>query len=184
VIQPTYTHDVALAARLLARAGYPHGFSFVLAASAADGAETTVELASLTRQLRRIGITVIARRVPSAAEEARLARAGSVAGVLETSAAPIASASFDIVASYLPRSPGDIEAYDSPALDALAPALTATGPGSAPYTAAQQRALAIVGMSYPVIPLVEIPAQNITLAQISGYAAYPVPATYYDLLRR
>jgi ABC-type transport system substrate-binding protein len=184
VLQPTFTHDVALATRLLARAGYPHGFSFVLAASAADGAETTAELAGITHQLRRIGVTVIARRVPSAAEGARLARAGSVAGVLETSAAPIASVSFDILASYLPRSPGDIEAYDSPALDALAPALTASGPGSAGYSAAQQRALTIVGRSYPVIPLVEIPAQNITRAPISGYAAYPVPATYYDLLRR
>jgi peptide/nickel transport system substrate-binding protein len=148
VLQPTYTHDVALAARLLARAGYPHGFSFVLATSAADGPETAAEVASITHQLRRLGVTVIARRVSSAAQEARLARAGAVAGVLETSAAPIASASFDIVASYLPGSPGDIEAFDSPALDALAPALSSITPGSAAYTSAQQRALTIVGRSY------------------------------------
>jgi ABC-type transport system substrate-binding protein len=183
VPQPTYTHNLALAARLLVRAGYPHGFSFVLAASAADGAEIPLELAAIRRQLRVIGVTAIVRRVPSSADLARLARGGSVDGVIETSAAPIASASFDILASYLPRAPADIEAYDSPALDALAPALTAAGAGPAATGAALQRALTIVGRTYPVIPLVEIPAQNVTLAQISGYAAYAVPATYYDLLR-
>jgi hypothetical protein len=34
-----------------------------------------------------------------------------------------------------------------------------------------------------VIPLVEIPAQNVSRAQIRGYAAYAVPTTYYDLLK-
>ena len=100
--------------------------------------------------------------------------------MLESTAAPIASASFDIVASYLRDSPANVEGYDSPALDALAAPLTATTPAAA---AAEQRALTIVGTTYPVIPLVEIPAQNISRAQIGGYAAYAVPTTYYDLLK-
>jgi peptide/nickel transport system substrate-binding protein len=180
VVQPTYTHDVALAKRLIALAGYPRGFSFVLA----DDAATAAELATIVSELRRVGVTVLARRVRSAGELARLERAGAVGAVLETTAAPIASASFDIVAGYLRDSPGNVEGYDSAALDALAAPLTATAPDGGADAGAEQRALTIVGATYPVIPLVEIPSQNVSRAQIAGYAAYAAPATYYDLLRR
>ena len=40
-----------------------------------------------------------------------------------------------------------------------------------------------MGTTYPVIPLVEIPSQNVTRARIGGYGAYAAPATYYDLLK-
>ena len=182
VVQPTYGHDVALARRLLARAGYPRGFSFVLAAVPSEDAATGAELAAITGELRRVGVTVHTRSARSAGELARLARAGAVAAVLESTAAPIASASFDIVASYLHGSPANIEGYDSPALDALAAPLTTTAPGAG--ATAEQRALSIVGTTYPVIPLVEIPSQNVSRAQIGGYGAYATPTTYYDLLRR
>ena len=180
VVQPTYAHDVALARRLLAQAGYPRGFSFVLAAGSADTGAPAAELAAITGELRRVGVTVRARSVRSAGDLARLARAGAVAALLESTAAPIASASFDILASYLRDSPANVEGYDAPALDALAAPLTTAAPGS---LGALQRALTIVGTTYPVIPLVEIPAQNVSRAQIGGYAAYAVPTTYYDLLK-
>jgi peptide/nickel transport system substrate-binding protein len=182
VRQPTYGQNIALARELLARAGYAHGFSFVLAASGVGGPEIGAELAAITRGLRRIGVTVIARRVGSAGDLARSVRDGSLAAALETSAIPVASVSFDIAANYLRRSPANIEAYDYPALEAVAPALTAAAPAAS--RAAQQRALTILGATYPVVPLVEIPTQNVTLAQIGGYAAYAAPATYYDMLRR
>jgi ABC-type transport system substrate-binding protein len=184
VVQPTYTYDVALAKRLLARAGYPRGFSFVLAAGPADDAATAAELATIVGELRRVGVTVAARRVRSAGDLARLERAGSVEAVLETTAVPIASAPFDIVAGYLRDSPGNVEGYDSPPLDALARALTTTAPDGGADARAEQRALTLVGATYPVIPLVEIPSQNVSRMQIAGYAAYAAPATYYDLLRR
>ena len=68
------------------------------------------------------------------------------------------------------------------ALDALAAPLTTTAAGAG--ASAEQRALSILGTTYPVIPLVEIPSQNVSRAQIGGYAAYATPTTYYDLLRR
>jgi ABC-type transport system substrate-binding protein len=184
VLQPTYTHDVALARRLLARAGYPRGFSFVLAADPSEGAGIGAELATITGELRRVGVTVVTRSVRSAGDLARLVRSGAVAAVLESTATPIASAAFDIVAGYLRDSPANVQGYDSPALDALAASLTAAAPGPPASAAALQRALAIIGTTYPVIPLVEIPAQNVSRARIGGYAAYPAPTTYYDLLRR
>ena len=184
VVQPTYTHDVALAKRLLARAGYPRGFSFVLAAGPAGDAATAAELATIVSDLRRVGVRVLARRVRSAGELASLERAGSVGAVLDATATAVASASFDVVARYLRDSPGNVERYDSPALDALAAPLTAAAPGGGVDAGAEQRALRIVGATYPVIPLVEIPAQNVSRTQIAGYAAYAAPTTYYDLLRR
>ncbi len=182
VVQQTYGHDVVLARRLLARAGYPRGFSFVLAAGPSADAATGAELAAITGDLRRIGVTVRTRSARSAGELARLARAGAVGAVLESTAAPIASASFDIVANYLRGSPGNIEGYDSPALDALDAPLTTTGARAG--ASAERRALSILGTTYPVIPLVEIPSQNVSRAQIGGYEAYATPTTYYDLLRR
>jgi peptide/nickel transport system substrate-binding protein len=181
VVQPSYGHDVALARRLLARAGYPHGFSFVLAASASGGPGIPAELAAITSELRGVGVTVNGRSVRSAGDLARLARAGAVAAVLESTAAPIASASFDLLDNYLRHSPANVESYRSAALDALAPSLNAND--VAANTVAEQRALTIVGTTYPVIPLIEIPSQNVTLAQIGGYAAYAAQTTYYDLLR-
>ena len=86
VLQPSYGHDVALARRLLARAGYPHGFSFTLAASTADGPGIAAEMATIIGELRRVGVIVSGRSVRSAAELARLARAGTVAAVLESTA--------------------------------------------------------------------------------------------------
>jgi peptide/nickel transport system substrate-binding protein len=183
IVAPTYAHDVVLARRLLARAGYSHGFSFGLAYSAADGPASPAEAAVIGRELRAIGLRVSARAVASNAVLARLARTGAAAAVLETAAVPIASASFAIAASYLRGSPANIEDYGSAALDALAATLTASAPEAA-VTAALARAVAIVGASYPVIPLVEVPAQSVTLAGITGYAAYATQATYYDLLRR
>jgi peptide/nickel transport system substrate-binding protein len=184
VVQPTYAHDLVLARGLLARAGYPHGFTVALAVNPSDGPEIAAEAAAVAGELHRVGVTVRARRVGSAGEAARLARAGTVAAVLESADAPIASASFEIVANYLRHSPGNIEGYDSPALDALAGPLTTTAAGSAANAAAQQRALTIVASTFPVIPLVEIPSQNVTLAGIRGYAAYASQATYYDQLTR
>jgi ABC-type transport system substrate-binding protein len=179
VREPAYEHDVALARRLLVRAGYGHGFAVVLAASGADDVAAPAEMASIARQLRAIGVSVSVRYVPTVADLERLERDGTVGGVLETTAVPIASAAFAIAAGYLRKSPANIEGYDSPALNALAGPLSATAAG-----AALQRALTIVGATYPVIPLVSIPTQEVTRATIGGYAAYPTGAVYYDQLSR
>jgi len=179
--EPAYPHDVALARRLLGRAGYPHGFAVVVAACRAGDPQAPAELASITRALRVIGVRVRVRFVADSADLAALARAGAVGAVLETTTAAVASAAFAIAADYLPGSSGDIEGYDAPALDALAGPLTATAPaGTASATLA--RALAILDATLPVIPLVEVPGQEVTRTGIGGYAAYPAAAVYYDRL--
>ncbi len=181
LIEGGYAHDVALARRLLARAGHPHGFAVVVAACLAGNPQAPAELASITRALHAIGVRVRGRFVASDADLAALARAGAVGAVLETASVPVASAAFAIAFDYLPGSPGDIEGYDAPALDALAGPLTAAAPaGTASATLA--RALAIVGASFPVIPLVEVPGQEVTRAAIGGYAAHPAVGVYYDQL--
>jgi peptide/nickel transport system substrate-binding protein len=176
VTAPVYAHDVALARALLARAGYPHGFSFVLGVGP-DA--TAAELGAIAGQLRAVGVTFAIRRVAADAQLAALERAGRVAAVLETEAEPVASAAFAILAEDVHSSPANFERYDSPALDALAGALEAGTPG-----AALAHALAIVADTLPVIPLVEVPDQVVSQDAIGGYAAYPTAAVYYDQLSR
>jgi ABC-type transport system substrate-binding protein len=163
------------------RAGYPHGFSIVLATCVADSPQAPAELESIRAQLRAIDVRVSVRRVASSGALAALERSGAVAGVLETSVAPLASAAFTIAADYLRDSPANLEAYDAPALDALAGSLTASGSAAA-SSAALARALAIVADTVPVIPLVEVPGQVVTRERIGGYLAHPGGAVYYDQL--
>jgi ABC-type transport system substrate-binding protein len=178
---PRGAPDVALARSLLAAAGYRHGFSVVFGASVADSPQAPAELAAIAHQLAAIGVRVSVRYASSAAALATLERDGAVDGVLETQVTPVASAAFTILEQYVRGSPGDLERYDSPALDALAGALATTAPAAA-AGAALAGALAIVARTFPAIALVEVPAQLVTRAAIGGYAAYPAPTVYYDLL--
>jgi peptide/nickel transport system substrate-binding protein len=178
---PRGAPDVALARSLLAAAGYRHGFSVVFGASVADSPQAPAELAAIAHQLAAIGVRVSVRYASSAAALATLERDGAVDGVLETQVTPVASAAFTILEQYVRGSPGDLERYDSPALDALAGTLATTAPAAA-AGAALARALAIVARTFPAIALVEVPAQLVTRAAIGGYAAYPAPTVYYDLL--
>jgi peptide/nickel transport system substrate-binding protein len=183
---PLGAPDTALARSLLAAAGYRHGLSVVFGASVADSPQAPAELAVIAHQLAAIGVRVSVRYASSAAALATLERDGAVDGVLETQVTPVASAAFTILEQYVRGSPGDLERYDSPALDALAGALETTAPAAlAQATLARIRlaqARAIVAASFPAIALVDVPAQLVTRAAIGGYAAYPAPTVYYDLL--
>jgi peptide/nickel transport system substrate-binding protein len=179
--EPAYAHDVALARSLLAAAGYPHGLSVVLAASTAEGPQAPAELAAIARQLPAIGVRVRVRYAASASALATLERDGAVDGVIETQVTPVASAAFAILEEDVRGSPGDLEGYDSPALDALAGALETTAP-AARANATLARALAIVAQTFPAIALVEVPGQLVTRAAIAGYEAYPSATVYYDQL--
>jgi peptide/nickel transport system substrate-binding protein len=179
---PPHATDVALARSLLAAAGYPHGLSVVLAASVAESPQAPAELAVIARQLSAIGVRVRVRYAASAAALATLEGDGAVDGVLETQVTPVASAAFTILEQYVRGSPGDLERYDSPALDALAGALETTAPAALANTTLTQ-ALAIVAQTFPEIALVEVPGQLVTRAAIGGYDAYPAATVYYDQLR-
>jgi len=136
----------------------------------------------IARQLSAIGVRVRVRYAASAAALATLEGDGAVDGVLETQVTPVASAAFTILEQYVRGSPGDLERYDSPALDALAGALETTAPAALANTRLTQ-ALAIVAQTFPAIALVEVPGQLVTRAAIGGYAAYPAATVYYDQLR-
>jgi peptide/nickel transport system substrate-binding protein len=178
---PAYAHNVALARSLLAAAGYPHGLSVVLAASVAESPQAPTELAVIAHQLAAIDVRVRVRYAASAAALAALERDGAVDGVIETQVTPVASAAFTILEQYVRGSPGDLERYDSPALDALAGALEVTAP-AALADARLAQALAIVAQTFPAIALVDVPGQIVTRAATAGYAAYPSATVYYDQL--
>ena len=178
---PLATPDVALARSLLAAAGYRHGLSVVLGASLAESPQAPAELAAIAHQLSAIGVRVRLRYAAGAAALATLERDGAVDGVLETQTTPVASAAFTILEQYVRGSPGDLERYDSPALDALSGALATVAP-AALENARVTQALAIVARTFPAIALAEVPGQLVTRAAIGGYAAYAAPTVYYDQL--
>jgi ABC-type transport system substrate-binding protein len=171
---PSYGHDVALARRLLAGAGYPHGLSMLVGVCVAQTPEGPAELAAIAGALRAIGVHVRVRRVASGAALAALERSGALGAVLDTSVPPLPSAAVAIEADFLRGSPGDLEGYDDPALQRYAASLE--------HPAVLARALAVLDDTYPVIALVGVPGQLVTRAAIGGYAARPGDAVYYDEL--
>jgi ABC-type transport system substrate-binding protein len=172
--EPSYGHDVALARRLLARAGYPHGLSMLVGVCVAQTPEGPAELAAIAGALRAIGVHVRVRRVASGAALAALERSGALGAVLETSVSPLHSSAVAIEADFLRGSPANLEGYDDAALQRYAAALD--------DPAVLARALAVLDDSYPVIALVAVPGQLVTRAGIGGYAAYPGDVVYYDQL--
>jgi len=172
--EPSQGHDVALARTLLARAGYPHGFSMLVGVCVAQTPEGPAELAAIAGQLRAIGVHVRVRRVASGAALAALERSGALAAVLETSFPPLHSAAVTIEADFLRGSPAALQGYYDPAL--------ARDAASLEHPGVLAQAIGVLEHTYPVIALVGVPGQLVTRAGIGGYAAYPGGAVYYDQL--
>ena len=84
-------------------------------------------------------------------------------------------------ASIDPASPAAADGYNNRALTGVLAAIrtTTVGPGLDRLIARAER---IVDADVPAIPLFELPVQNITRSDITGYGAYAVPLTYYEYL--
>ena len=181
VTAPHYRHDTTLARRLLAAAGYPHGFALTIACTRAERRQDAGLLSLIAAELRPLGIIVRTRTVASDAALASLMRRGGANGALVRLSAPIASVPVAIAACCLAGSPANLGGYRNRTLGSLA--ATAARGSPAERLAATQRALDTLAATMPTIPLVELPSQNVTLASIAGYAAFAAQATYYDRLR-
>jgi peptide/nickel transport system substrate-binding protein len=167
--------NVSIARLGLAEAGYPRGFRLVLGV---DPDTPPAEVKAVVTELAAAGVTVTVRRADGPAPLARLARDATVGAVLETLSVPVASPTLAILTDDLPDSPDNLGGYDSAKLNALEGALEAGRPASATASAAD-----ILSTAFASIPLVEVPEQQVSLAAVQGYAAYPDGALYYDELR-
>jgi ABC-type transport system substrate-binding protein len=114
-----------------------------------------------------------------------LQQAHDLASVVEDIAPALGGAPFLLIenddASIDPASPAAADGYRSSALDALLARLRTT-PAGALSQRLTARAEQIVDAAVPAINFYELPVQNVTRSDITGYAAYADPVTYYEYL--
>jgi hypothetical protein len=84
-------------------------------------------------------------------------------------------------ATFDPVSPAALEHDNDPALLATLQQLRSTPPGATAQSLIQQAATAADG-DLSTIPLVTVPVQDVTRANVVGYRAYTEPVVYYEHL--
>jgi peptide/nickel transport system substrate-binding protein len=179
-------YGVAEARRLLRAAGYAHGFELHVYVGAELGnGDEAKELALLTTQLAQVGITLDATVVYDDDQLLALAEAHKLVSTIEDIAPPLTGAAFLLIsgedASIDPVSPAAADGYRNRELDALLARIRTTPAGPASQRLAA-RAEQIVNADVPEVNLFELPVQNVTRSDITGYAAYAEPVTYYENL--
>jgi len=176
----------AVARRLLARAGYRHGLTLHIDIDPDIVDEgISPQLQVLTNQLAEVGITLVPTTVANTNQMLSLEANHMVPSTIEDIAPLIGGGGFLLLQdddSALDNvSPAAEDRYDDPALLALLQAMRRTPNGPA-YRSLLARATAIVDRDLPAVNLLATPVQNVTNANITGYAAHAVPVTYYELL--
>ena len=137
---------------------------------AGEGRQDLVRLRELAADEAVIGVGFICaitkgQRGSELTEAAELAELGAVA--LSDDGYPVSNAAE--------------QHYGSAALQTLLDQLRAS-PGGAPTQALIAQAAAAIDTAVPTINIVAIPVQNVTRADVTGYAAYSQPVTYYEHL--
>ncbi|HEX2703382.1 MAG TPA: ABC transporter substrate-binding protein, partial [Solirubrobacteraceae bacterium] len=179
-------YDLVEARRLLAAAGYKNGFKLrvYVDAELADG-DALKELALLGSQLSEVGVTLEPVVIYNDDQLLAIAQAHRLQSTIEDIAPLLGGSDFALIedddASIDPASPAAADGYTNPALAALLTRLHTTAGG-----ARSQRLLAraeqIVNADVPAVNLFELPVQNLTRSDITGYGAYAEPVTYYEYL--
>ena len=80
-----------------------------------------------------------------------------------------------------PVSPAADQRYANAALQPLLDQLRSSLPGAAADALIHQAAT-ILDTDVPTVNFVAVPIQNVTRANVTGYAAYTQPVTYYEYL--
>jgi ABC-type transport system substrate-binding protein len=180
--------DVAAARRLLAAAGYAHGLTLPVYVpfDLGDGGQSYT-LYLLRQQLAEIGITLEPTVFYDDDQLYALSAQHEVPSAIEDLTPLLPGAAFTLVTTdgsgaLDPASPASDFRYDDRAVQALLGQLDDT-PASASETSLLRRITALVDADVPTVNLFELPVQNVTRADIAGYAAYAVPVTYYEYLR-
>lgn len=130
------TEDVAAAKALLAKAGYPNGFSMTLTYNATQPGPQVEQLAILLKsQLSRIGITVNLQNLASPADYTAAQFSGKFEATIQSESPAVPSEFFD--AGFLvPGSPINTFNYNNPEYLKAFQALGASEPGTPAYNSA------------------------------------------------
>jgi len=191
-IPPIYGHSqpagyfAAQARELLAAAGYRHGLTLRVYVSALlAGGDVAKELALLSTELAQVGVTLRPTIVYNDDQLLALRQAHRLPSTIEDIAPLIGGAAFSLIENYDaridPASPAAADGYTSPAVAALLSEIDSTLPG-ARLQRLVSRAGELIDADVPQVNLVEVPVQNVTRSEVTGYGAYAVPVTYYEYL--
>jgi peptide/nickel transport system substrate-binding protein len=179
-------YDPAKARRLFAQAGYPHGLTLHLDVGTQIGdGDGTEEVHLLVAQLAEVVVKLVIATLTNPDQMLELEQAHQVPSTIEDIQPVLSGAAFllieDDAATLDAASPAAVDGYDDPALVSLLTQLRSTPAGPAAQ-ALVARAAKIVDQDLPIVNLLAAPVQNVTRANIAGYAAYAVPVTYYEFL--
>ncbi len=171
---------------LLAKAGYPNGFSIQVDSDAAVTDSSINQLLQLMQaQLAKIGVKMTIKIINSESQLYALEGALKDQSNVAYATGPLASVGYSLEAGYN----ADITSYGNDAYTAytntalnklLDKALVL--PAGAKYNALVAQANAMVDDSVPIINLVAPAQQNITRSNITGYGVRTTSTVFYEAL--
>ena len=178
--------DPVQARSLMRAAGYPHAITIDVATNdSVAGNQIYNLLATLRSQLVQIDILLHTVVVDNTDQLITLEAHHEVESSMETISPLLGGADFlleqDANTSLDPVSTAAQEGYHDAALQTLLDQLDTTPAGPAATTLAQQAATKL-DTALPTINLTYVPVQNVTRANVTGYAAYTQPVVYYEHL--
>jgi peptide/nickel transport system substrate-binding protein len=184
--QPT-SFDPVQSRSLLRAAGYlPAGLTVKLYTNGAElGGGGGGVISALMDDMDQIGVTLQVTYVDDSDQLLALEQSPGVESSIDADTPLLGGAGFlleqDANAALDPVSDAAEQHYGSATLQALADQLSDSPGGSATAALITQAAAAIDTLT-PTINLFAIPVQNVTRADVTGYAAYTQPVTYYENL--
>jgi ABC-type transport system substrate-binding protein len=179
-------YDLVEARRLLAAAGYDKGFKLrVYVDAEIAGGDEAKELALLASQLSEVGVTLVPVVVYNEDQLLAVAQAHRLDSTIEDIAPVLGGAGFTLIEDDDPSidvaSPAAADRYRNATLEALLARLRTTPAGAAAKRLVAQ-AEQIVDADVPAVNFFELPVENITRSNVTGYGAYAEPVTYYEYL--
>jgi peptide/nickel transport system substrate-binding protein len=183
------TYDPVQARSLLRAAGYPPPTTLTLTIYTNES-ETDGEASRLFGYLREqllanIGVNLDVTYINDTDQLLRYEHEHRAQSTIDVIAPLLGGAGFlleqNANASLDRASPAADQQYRSATLQPLLDQLLTSPPGPAAQALIQQAA-AIIDADVPTINLVAVPIQNVTSANVTGYAAYTQPVVYYENL--
>lgn len=180
------TFDPVQSRSLLRAAGYPQGVTLDIYTNEGQaGGEAFLLLAMLREQMLQIGVILHIKFVDDNDQLLLLEQRHQVESSIDVRAPLLGGAGFLLEETANTRldpvSPAANQRYASPALQALLDQLRNSLPGPAADALIHQAA-ALIDMDVPTVNFVALPVQNVTRANVTGYAAYAQPVIYYEYL--
>jgi len=183
--QPT-NYDPEQARSLLRAAGYAHPITLNVYTNGVElGGSASTLLDFLAGDMVQIGVILNVIYINDTDQLLALEQSPGLESTIETDTPLLGGAGVlleqDANAALDPVSRAAEQHYSSATLQGLLDQLSNSAGGAATQALIGQAAAAIDSAT-PTVNLVALPVQNVTRSNVSGYAAYTEPVTYYEYL--